>query len=191
MKSFFRFGIKYRYKIFVHCHCTVASIFVIYSTWYWMLETWHRPGSVECFHSSQFASSMTLHNRGLMQRAFSQSQEISKHCRPIRDQETARSGQCTLSEWVWNTLKTCFVAAWIHIVTMYFTEYWIDISFCELKQGFGLKNRDSICHVVNNHAEKLNIVSEESKIAHFVMFGIQNKKRGTVWFWLKLSGVCQ
>ena len=188
MKSFFRFGIKYRYKIFVHCHCRLHFC----DLFHLILNVGNlTPGSVECFHSSQFASSMTLHNRGLMQRAYSQSQEISKHCRPIRDQETARSGQCTLSEWVWNTLKTCFVAAWIHIVTMYFTEYWIDISFCELEQGFGLKNRDTICHVVNNHAEKLNIVSKESKIAHFVMFGIQNKKRGTVWFWLKLSGVCQ
>ena len=106
----------------------------------WKPDTRHT--SLECFHSSQFASSMTLqeHENNM----FSQSKERSDRSWPIRGLETAKIGQCLHSEWVWNTFKTCFVAAWIHIVTIYWILNRYQLPWTRTRRT-KLKNIVSIC----------------------------------------------
>ena len=103
------------------------------------------PGS-ECFHSSLlFASSMTLYNLGNLMLKCSTNQKdmwlLLTNQRPWNCQVWTMPAQ-------WMDLKhfqdTCFVAAWIHIVTIYWILNRYQLPWTRT-QSTGLKIRDSIC----------------------------------------------
>ena len=89
-----------------------------------LLEPDTRHTSLECFHSSQFASSMTLHNTGnLIQKKFNQSQRNFWHSEPIRGLETGKIWTMPGSE----TLSRHVLLLPEYTLSL-FTEYWIDIA---------------------------------------------------------------